>query len=136
MAQYTVAMKLKSADDWTVIKQPDEGLEYNFETTYEDGATRAQTGEGKFTAMYTVESLGYKATDLTVQEMATILQIVARGRKFLLRYFSPYLGRWTYGWFYVGKGSLVIGRLNEGKERFDSLSFNCVSINPINMQVI
>ena len=40
-------------------------------------------------------------------------------------------GAWCTSWFYVGKGQLDIGRLNEGKELFTSLDFNMVSVNPL-----
>lgn len=113
------------------IRQPDEGLGFNFETTYTEDSTRVQSGEGHFTPMFTAESFSYAASWLTVEEMKTILQIVAKGGNFTLHYFSPYYGAWRDAPFYVGQGSLSIGRLNEAKEQFDSLSFNMIGVNPI-----
>lgn len=115
----------------TVIKQPDEGLKYSFETTYSEDSTRVQTGVLHTTPLFTVESYGYEATGLTIQEMKTILQIVAKGKHFKMHYFSPYYGTWRDDTFYVGKGSLTIGTLRQDKELFDSLSFNIVGVNPI-----
>lgn len=113
------------------IKQPDEGLGYSFETTYTSDSTRVQSGAMYATPMFTVESFSYAASYLTIAEMQTILQKVAKGGNFTLHYFSPYYGQWRDDTFYVGKGSLEIGRLTEGGEYFDSLSFNMVGVNPI-----
>ena len=114
-----------------VILQPDEGLGYDFETTYTEDTTRVQSGTLHSTAMFTVESFSYQATDVSLQDMKTILQIVAKGKPFTLHYFSPYYGAWRDDKFYVGKGSLAIGRLNAASEVFESLSFNMIGVNPI-----
>ena len=124
-------MKRHGATDWVDIKQPDAGLEVNFESTYKDDATRAQSGRGMFTPMFTVESYSYKATDLTVSEMATLLQIVQKGGYIDMWYFSPYYGTWRSDVFYVGRGSLTIQRLKESSERYDSVSFNVIGVNPL-----
>lgn len=113
------------------IKQPDEGLGYSFETTYTSDSTRVQSGAMHATPMFTVESFSYAASYLTIAEMHAILQKVAKGGNFTLHYFSPYYGQWRDDTFYVGKGSLEIGRLTEDGEYFDSLSFNMVGVNPI-----
>lgn len=115
----------------TLVRQPDEGLGYNFETTYSEDSTRTQDGSGHFTPLFTVESFSYEATWLTKAEMKTILQEIMKGGNFALHYYSPYYGAWRDDKFYVGKGSLSIGRLNESEERFESLSFNMVGVNPV-----
>lgn len=115
----------------TVIKQPDTGLGYSFETTYSESSTRTQDGVLHSTPLFTVEAFSYKATYVTVEEMTTILHEIAKGTNFTLHYFSPYLGTWRDDLFYVGKGSLDIGRLNESGEYYDELSFNMIGVNPI-----
>ncbi len=115
----------------TLIKQPDEGLGYSFETTYTEDSTRVQTGEGFFTPLFTVESFAYKATRLTLREMSTILQMVAKGQFFDFTYMSPYYGGWRTDQFYVGKGSLNIGWFNETTGHYDELSMNIIGRNPI-----
>lgn len=115
----------------TVIVQPDEGLSYDFETTYTEDSTRTMSGRAYATAMFTVESFGYTATWVPAKEMTKILQIVAKGRPFTLHYFSPYYGKWRDDEFYVGKGSLSIGRLNAAEEIFENLSFNMIGVNPV-----
>ena len=115
----------------TVIRQPDEGLGYDFETTYTADTTRTQSGRLIATPMFTVEALSYSATNLTAAEMKQILQSVAPGKTFTLRYFSPYYGAWRNGRFYVGKGSLSIKRLNAASEWYDSVSFQMTGVDPI-----
>ena len=115
----------------TRVKQPDAGLGYSFETTYTEDSNRLQNGQAHTSAMFTVESFSYQASDLTVQEMTQILGMVAKGSKFLLHYLSPYYGTWRDDYFYVGRGSLAIGRWKETEERYESLSFNMIGVNPI-----
>ena len=59
-----------------VIVQPDEGLQYSFETTYTEDSTRVQSGRIYATPMFTVESFGYTATWVPAAEMTKILQII------------------------------------------------------------
>ena len=115
----------------TVILQPDEGLGYDFETTYTEDSTRAMDGTLYASAMFTVESFSYQASWVSQEDMRTILQIVAKGVPFTLHYLSPYYGTWRDGRFYVGKGSLAVGRWNEAQERYESLSFNMIGVDPI-----
>lgn len=115
----------------TVIKQPDKDMAYNFTTKNTQDSQRTQDGAMHTTSVYTVETLTYKASLLSVSEMSTILQIVARGEKFTMHYFSPFYGMWRTDTFYVGKGNLSIGRLNENKELFSSLTFTAEGVNPI-----
>lgn len=114
-----------------VILQPDEGLGYDFETTYTEDSTRVQSGVLHASAMFTVESYSYEATDVSKEDAKVILQIIAPGKPFILHYFSPFHGVWRDAKFYVGKGSLQIGRLNTENERFDYLSFNMIGVDPI-----
>lgn len=85
------------------------------------------------TPLFTVESFSYTATNLTSTEMASILQKVAKGKRFKLHYRSPYYGKWRDDYFYVGKGSLKIGTWKENEERYDSLSFNMIGGESIAM---
>ncbi len=114
-----------------LIKQPDEGLGYDFETTYTEDSVRSILGVGHFNPIFTVEAFSYEATNLTSDEMKEILQIVAKGRKFKLHYRSPYYGKWRDDYFTVGKGSMKIGSWKESEERYDSLSFMMTGVNPI-----
>ena len=115
----------------TIVRQPDEGLGYDFETTYTEDSPRAMNGTLYASAMFTVESFSYTASWLTREEMRVILQIVAKGKPFTLHYLSPFYGQWRDGQFYVGKGSLSVGRWIEAEERYESLSFNMIGVDPI-----
>lgn len=114
-----------------VIKQPDSGLSYNFETTYREDATRSLAGKLYADPLFTVEQLGYTATHVSLGEMTQILSAVATGRAFTLHYFSPYYGMWRDGQFRVGKGQLSIGSLEENGEYYDELSFNMTGDDPL-----
>lgn len=113
------------------IFQPDEGLQYSFETTYTEDSTRLQNGQANFVGMFTVEQLNYTATDIPASEASKILQQVIKGEPFTLHYFSLYHNRWRDDVFRVGKGQLSIGSLEEGGEKLSSLSFNMTGDNPL-----
>lgn len=114
-----------------VVKQPDKGLGYDFETTYSDDTKRVRQGRLYITPLFTVEAFSYTATNLTKEEMSEILQIIVPGKPFELYYLSPFYGVWRDAEFYVGKGSLSIGRWNPDEELYESLSFNMIGVNPI-----
>ena len=114
-----------------VVPQPDEGLGYDFETTYTQDTTRAMSGTLYAGAMFTVESLAYKVSYIPAAEASKVLRIVDSGKPFTLHYFSLHYGKWRDGKFYVGKGSLSIGRLHEADETVDEISFNMIGVDPI-----
>lgn len=113
------------------IKQPDKGLISNFETQFTKDTGRTQDGTLHLTSLFTYETFTYSASLLTSGEVSSILQQVARGNSFRLHYFSPFYGAWRTDDFYVAKGSLAIGRLNENNEKISSLSFSMIGVNPI-----
>ena len=113
------------------IKQPKKDMAYSFETTYTEDTGRIQTGQIHLAPIFTAESFTYEAENISISEMTTILQNIARGNSFKLHYFSPFYGVWRDDYFYVGKGSLSIGTLKEDKEEYESLSFNMIGVNPI-----
>jgi hypothetical protein len=114
-----------------VIKQPDTGLVYKFETTYREDATRSMAGKLYAEPLFTVYQLGYTATHVSLGEMTQILTAIATGRSFLLHYFSPYHGIWKDNYFRVGQGDLSIGSLEENGEYYDELSFNMTGDDPL-----
>lgn len=114
------------------IFQPDEGLNYAFETTYTEDSTRLQSGDANFVPMFTAEQLSYVATDVPMEEATKILQMIAKGEAFTLHYFSVYYGGWRDGTFRVGKSNTIsIGSLEENNEKLSSLSFNMTGDNPL-----
>lgn len=132
MAQEYIKIRKSPSDEWLVLPQPDSGaLTYDFETTYTEDSGRTQTGAAVVSPLFTVEALGYSRAAVSKTMLSQILKIIAKGQQFQLYYFSAYYGAWCQAWFYVGKGQLNIGRLNEDKELFTSLDFNMVSVNPL-----
>lgn len=112
------------------IVQPDEGLGYDFETTYSADTTRITSGPLHETALFTVESLAFKASNIPAAKVAQLLQAVIQ-KRFTFHYFSAYYGYWRTDTFYVGKHSMQIGDVLEGGEVFDNISFNIVGVNPV-----
>ena len=132
MAQEYIKIRKSASDNWLVLPQPDSGaLSYDFETTYTEDSGRTQTGAAVVRPLFTVEALGYSRAAVSKTMLEQILKIIAKGEQFQLHYYSAYYGGWCTSWFYVGKGQLNIGRLNEDKELFTSLEFNMVSVNPL-----
>ena len=132
MAQEYIKIRKSASDGWLVLPQPDSGaLSYDFETTYTEDSGRAQTGAAVVSPLFTVEALGYSRAAVSKTMLSQILKVIAKGQQFQLHYFSAYYGAWRTSWFYVGKGQLDIGRLNENKELFTSVEFNMVSVNPL-----
>lgn len=113
------------------IVQPDEGLQYNFETTYSSDSTRVQSGQAHFTPLFTVEQLGYTATDISVSDAKPIIEQIIKGHAFTLHYYSVYYGKWRDAKFRVGKGQFSIGSLVNGEEKLTSLSFNMTGEEPL-----
>ena len=72
----------------TVIWQPDKDMGYSFETTYTEGSTRSQAGEGHFTPMFTVEQYSYKASNIPIEE-ATNSSYHCKRRHFYPASFQP-----------------------------------------------
>ena len=114
-------IKMNGAEIW----QPDKDMGYSFETTYTEGSTRSQAGEGHFTPMFTVEQYSYKASNVPIKEAIKIIRIIAKGSIFTLHHFSLYHGVWRDDHFLCGKsGNLTIGSLSEDKMYLSELSFN------------
>ena len=121
-------IKINGVEIW----QPDkDAVAYNLETTYTDDSGRVTTGKGHFTALFTIEQLGYSVKNIPIKEASKILKQVGSGKYFTLHYFSPFYGQWRDGIFMVGQGSMQIGTLIEGQERLSSLSFNMTGVDPI-----
>ena len=113
-----------------VIFQPDSELGWNFETTYTPDSTRAQSGIGYFTEMFTTQSFAYQASHVPVEEWTKISQMIV-GKKFDLYAWNPHFGKWMTHRCYVGKGSLTIGSLEEDRETYSKISFNMIDVKPL-----
>lgn len=73
-----------------------------------------------------------KGSDLPMEEATKILQMIAKGHKFTLHYFSPYYGVWRDAPFYVGQTqNIAIGELSDDRKIMSSLEFNMTGVNPL-----
>lgn len=132
MAQQKIKFAKIGSSDWVTIAQPDEGLTFDWETTYSDDSGRAQTGENYVKPRFTVEAYGYTNTQgLTVKEVSEILKFIVKGKKFKMWHFSPYYGEWRSDEFYVGQGSIDLKSLKIDSEKYDELSFQITGVKPI-----
>jgi hypothetical protein len=113
------------------IKQPDQDMGYDFQVTHTEDSGRLTNGVAHVVPMFTSESFSYTASHVSIAEMREILQIIAKGAIFRMHYFSPYYGTWRDDQFYVGQGSLHIGRLNASEEWYEDLSFTIIGVNPL-----
>lgn len=120
-------MKMNGAVVW----QPDIGLQYSTETKYSEDSGRVQSGQAHITPLFTVEQLGYSASNVPQPEVTKILQIIDTGKPFRLHYFSMHYGTWRDGMFYVGKGQYNVGSWKCGEEYVESLTFNMTGVDPI-----
>lgn len=118
--------KINGVEIW----QPDRDLAWDFETTYTSDSTRTMDGRGYFTAMFTTQLFAYQASHVPVAEWAKISKMII-GKYFKLYAWNPHYGEWRTHTCYVGKGSLNIGSLEAGKERYSSISFNMVDVDPL-----
>lgn len=117
----------------TEIYQPDEDLGWDFETTYTPDSNRTQDGTGHFTEMFTTESFQYQASHVPVAEWTKMSKMIV-GKKFDLYAWNPHFGKWRTHRCYVGKGTLNIGSLEEGNQKYSSISFNMIDIKPLEAQ--
>lgn len=112
------------------IHQPDT-FKFSFATTSTEGTERLMSGVMCNEPMFTVESYAYEGSDISISEMSSLLQMIVNQRQVQLYYFSVYYGRWREAPFYVTQGSVDIGTLKEGEEKYKSLSFNIIGVNPL-----
>ena len=113
-----------------VIKTPVE-FSPEFETTFSEDSTRSMAGVLYKKPLFTTEAYKMAWKHLSLTEISTILQIVDHGANFSVYYPSAHHGAWRTGTFYVGKGSMAVGSIEENGEYYSELSFNIVSVTPL-----
>lgn len=74
------------------IHQPDT-FKFSFATTSTEGTERLMSGVMCNEPMFTVESYAYEGSDISISEMASLLQMIVNQRQVQLYYFSVYYGR-------------------------------------------
>lgn len=127
MAQNKI--KINGVEIW----QPDEELDWNYETTYTEDSGNTQDGVGHITPMFTKESFKYVAKFIPASKATEILKMIV-GKQFNLYAYNPYFNKWMTMRCYVGKGSLKIKTVKNNDETMKSLSFNMVDLVPLEKQ--
>ncbi len=120
-----------STGDGVEIAQPEQGMGFNYETTYTEDSGRVQSGKAIVTPIFTVKSYTYTRAHPTVAEVAQILTYIIGGGKYEMYAFDPKTGTWGWDVYYTGRGDMSIGYLCPDGGHYDSFSFNAVGVNPI-----
>lgn len=129
MAKYQERIKVGTFHE----KQPTK-FDYQFSTTQTNDSGRSQSGKARLSPLFTVEAFDVEYTELTAEEASKLLKIIVprpNNVYFLLRYFSPYEGKWQERYFYVGAGSLKVKTLKVGNETMQSISCSFVGRDKI-----
>ena len=100
------------------------------ETTYTSDSGRVKSGKNIVKPMFTVEQYSLVFEQLTKSEHKQIMNVIKKGKKLWMHYYSTDTGSWETNQFYCGKYSNTIVTLKNGEERFN-LSFNVEGINPL-----
>ncbi len=112
------------------VKTPDS-FKPNLATTSTNDSDRTQNLVMHNTPIGTISSYSFEWKYIEPEEAALIVNQIINKSEYKLRYLNPLLARWTTGMFYTSNytfGSLV---QTNGKDAWESLSFNAVVINPI-----
>lgn len=132
LLRYNTHMERYSFDGWNKV-QPDIGIEFNFETTYTSDTNRVISGILMDEALFTVESLSFEFSHLTLQQISELQHIIIprKGKEhYQLHYLSDYYGGWRTDTFYTGKGSGKLRKIMNDDGTYN-LKFNAIGVNPI-----
>lgn len=112
------------------VKTPDT-FKPNFATTSTPDSDRTQDLVMHNTPMGTISSYSFEWKDIYVEDVALILKQIMNKSEYSLRYLNPLTAQWTVGMFYTA--NYPIGTLKQvnGRDAWESLSFNAVVINPV-----
>ena len=117
--------------DGVEIAQPEQGMGFDYETTYTEDSGSVQSGVAVVTPLFTVKSFSYTRTHPTVAQVAQILSYILSGKKYEMYCFNPETASWEWDVYYTGKGNMAIGHLTKDGGYYDGFSFNAVGVNPI-----
>lgn len=114
------------------IPWPDkDGYTVQISTTSTSDSDRTQDLVMHNTPIGSVGSYGLKWTDLTKEEVATILSQVLDRPSFSAHYFDIKTATWKDADFYATTFSITPIDLTDQHERIEELSFNIIGIRPI-----
>lgn len=112
------------------VKTPDT-FQPNFATTSTDDSDRTQDLVMHNTPIGTISSYSFEWKDIDPQETALILSQVMNRSEYTLRYLNPLTAKWGTGSFYTANYTLGTLKQVNGKDAWESLSFNAVVIYPV-----
>ena len=114
------------------IPWPDQdGYTIQISTTSTSDSDRTQDLVMHNTPIGSVGSYGLKWTDLTKEEVTTILSQVLDRPSFSAHYFDIKTATWKDADFYATTFSITPIDLTDQHERIEELSFNIIGIRPI-----
>ena len=100
-------------------------------TTSTDDSDRTQDLVMHNTPMGTIESYNIAFEHIPTKEAATIYRRIKNRNKYRLRYMSIDSGAWEEGYFYTSNYSYGTLEKSNGKDAWESFSFNAIAINPV-----
>lgn len=112
------------------VKTPDT-FKPNFATTSTEDSDRTQDLVMHNTPMGTISSYSFEWRYIEPEEALLILSQVMNRSEYKLRYLNPLTARWGTGMFYTSNYSFGTLKQVNGKDAWESLSFNAVVINPV-----
>lgn len=111
-------------------KTPDT-FKPNFATTSTEDSDRTQDLVMHNTPMGTISSYSFEWRYIEPEEAALILSQVMNRSEYSLRYLNPLTARWEVGMFYTANYTFGTLKQVNGRDTWESLSFNAVVINPV-----
>lgn len=112
------------------VKTPDK-FAPNAATTSTDDSDRTQDLVMHNTPIGTVESYSFEWKDIDTKEAAKIFGQVKNKKEFSMRHISAETGNWETRKFYATTFTWGTLKKVNGKDAWESLSFNAICINPI-----
>lgn len=114
----------------TPIKTPDV-FKPAAATTSTADSDRTQDLVMHNTPIGTIESYNLEWKNIPPKEAAAIYQKIKNKKKYKLRYLSADTGSWRADFFYTSNYEFGTLKKVNGKDAWESLSFNAIMINPV-----
>ncbi len=103
----------------------------NFATTSTEDSDRTQDLVMHNTPVGTISSYSFEWKYIEPEEAALILAQVMNKSEYSLRFLNPLSGGWDTASFYTSNYTFGSLRQTNGRDTWESLSFNAVVINPV-----
>lgn len=112
------------------VKTPDV-FKPNFATTSTEDSDRTQDLEMNNDPMGTISSFSLAWSNIYIEDAALILNEIVDKSEYSLRFLNPMTAKWETRMFYTT--NIPFGTLKQvnGRDAWESLSFNAVVIKPI-----